>query len=115
MLGLIKKPFIALLIFGGSLASTVNVSDYTKCKSLINNPCMARLALVNLNPGEYNQRLCYYQFIVNSDRCNIIYDTLDDASRQIRVPNKIEDVNLKVFNVITQINESKTMPKHMRM
>ena len=27
--------------------------------------------------------------------------------------NKTEDVNLNIFNMITKINESKTLPKHI--
>ena len=37
MFRLIKKLFIALLNFSGSLANIVNVSDHTKYISLINN------------------------------------------------------------------------------
>ena len=29
------------------------------------------------------------------------------------VPNKTKDVNLKVFNLLTRINESKTLVKHI--
>ena len=32
---------------------------------------------------------------------------------KVCVPNKIEDLNLSVFNIITQINEQKTLARHI--
>ena len=38
-------------------------------------------------------------------------NTLNDLSNKVCVPNKIEDLNLSVFNMITGINKSKTLTK----
>ena len=40
-------------------------------------------------------------------------DTLNDRSGKICVPKKTKDKNLNVFNIITKINESKTLKKHI--
>ena len=40
-------------------------------------------------------------------------DTLDDPSSRVSVPNETEDLNLHVFNMITGINESKTLAKQI--
>ena len=50
----------------------------------------------------------YYPFMVNLDRCNGSCNFLDDPSGRICVPNKADDINLNVFNMITRTNESKT-------
>ena len=42
------------------------------------------------------------------DRCNGSCNALGNLYREICVPNKTEDVNLSVFNMITRVNESKT-------
>ena len=42
-------------------------------------------------------------------RCN----TLNDLSNKVCVPNKREDLNLNVLNMVTGINESKTLTKHI--
>ena len=42
--------------------------------------------------------------MVSLDRSNGSCNTLDDLSRGICVPNKTEDLNLNVFNMITRIN-----------
>ena len=31
---------------------------------------MTRPTLINLNPDEYNQELCYYPFLVSLNKCN---------------------------------------------
>ena len=47
------------------------------------------------------------------DRCIGSCNTLNDLSNKLCVPNKIEDLNIHVFNMITGINESKILRKHI--
>ena len=63
--------------FSGSLASIANIFEIPTCISLNNQPLMTDL-LIDLNPDEYNQGLCYYQFMVNWDRCNGIFNSVND-------------------------------------
>ena len=107
MFGIIKKIFIVLL------TSIVNASNHTKCVSLSNQKCMTQLTLINLRPNEYSQEFHYYPFAVKLDRCVESCNTLNDLSNKVCVPNKTEDLNISVFNMITGINESKTLTKHM--
>ena len=37
--------------------------------------------------------------------------TLNDLSNKVCVPNKIEDLNLRVFKIVTGIYSSKTLTK----
>ena len=63
----------------------------------------------------------YYPFAVQVDRCVGCCNTLNDLSNKICVPNKIEDfvpnkiedLNLNVFNILTGINEWKTLRNHI--
>ena len=43
------------------------------------------------------------------ERCNPVYDLYNKVS----APNKAEDLNLNMFNIITGIKESKTLTKHI--
>ena len=61
-----------------------------------------------MNPDE----LHYYPFIVSLDRCDASCYTVEHWFGRICVPNTMENVNLKVFNMIKGINESKTLAKH---
>ena len=47
------------------------------------------------------------------DRCVGCCNTLNDLPHEVCVPNKTEDLNLSVFNIITVITESKTLTKHI--
>ena len=68
------------------------------------------LLLWYLNPGE----LHYYLLMVSLDRffersCN----NVDNPFGKICVPWRIGNVNLKLFNIIKETNESKTLIKHI--
>ena len=80
--------------------------------------------LINLHPKEYSQEFHYYPFAVKLDNSVESCNTLNDLSNKVCVPNKIEDLNLNVFNMITEIinqcvqhdyrnNKSKTLTKHI--
>ena len=70
-------------------------------------------SLINLRPNEYSQELHYYPFAVKLDRCVGSCNTLNDLSDKVNVPNKTEDLNLSLLIMITGINESKTLKKHL--
>ena len=74
---------------------------------------MIRPTLINLHPNEYSQEFHYYPFVVKLERCIGSYNTLHDLSNKVCVPNKTEDLNLGVLNVITGINELKHVKKTM--
>ena len=80
---------------------------------LSNQTCEIHPTVINLHPNEYSQELPYYPFSVKLDRCVGSWNTLNDLSNKVYVPNKTEDLNLSVFNMITRINESKTLTKHI--
>ena len=103
MPGFIKQIIIALVLvlfcFGGSL-----VID---CLSISNQQCMVRPKLIDLNPDE----LYYYPFIINMSRCVGSSNTIEDPYGRIFVPSQMEDVNMALFNIIKEINESRTLTK----
>ena len=101
MFRLIKQVFIVLLNFSGSLV--------TKCVSLNNELCMSRPNLIDLNPIELN----YYPFMVSLDKCSGSCNAADDLSTKTSVPSKRKDMTIKVFNMITRINEAKTLIQHI--
>ena len=49
---------------------------------------------------------------VDLDRCVGNSNILNDLSNRVCVPNKTEDLNLSIFNIITGINKSKILTKH---
>ena len=77
---------------------------------------MIQPALIDLHPNEvfyYGQEFHYYPFAVKLDRCGGSCNTLNDSLNKICDPNKTEDLNLSMFNMIKGINECKTLAKHI--
>ena len=79
-----------------------------KCISLNNELCLGRpIFIIDLNPNKFH----LYPFMVSLDRCNGVCKILDDPSDRISVSNKLGDANVNVFNMVTRINESRTLTK----
>ena len=76
--------------------------------ALSNQKCMTQHTLINLYPNEYSQEFHYYPFAVKLDDNNLIFNNLNGLSNKEWVPNKKEDLDLSVLNMITGLNESKT-------
>ena len=56
--------------------------------------------LIKLYPNECSQELHYYLSAANLDRCVESCNTLNDLSNRVYVPNKTENLNFNVFNII---------------
>ena len=54
----------------------------------------------------------YYPFSVNANTCGVIFTTIDDRYAAICVVNKVKNRNMKVFNLISRINETKFLVQH---
>ena len=100
-------------IFTGLITSIVNVSNNAKYVSLNNQKVTTQPSLINLHPNEYTEGLRYGPFAINLDRWVRSCNTLNGLSNKAWVPKKTEDLNLKIFNMITETNESKTLTKHI--
>ena len=83
------------------------------CISAQSQKCIIQPTLINLHPNEYSQELHYCPYAVNLDRFAGSCNTFDDLSNKVCVPNQTEDLNLHVFDIITGINESRTLTKHI--
>ena len=74
---------------------------------------MIQPTLVNLHPNEVDQSLLYYPFAVDLDRCMGSCNTLNSRSNRLYVPEKTEDLDMNVFNMITGINVKITITKKL--
>ena len=99
MFRLIKKMFMGLLI------NRVNASNHAKCVSLSNHKCEIQPIFINLHPNECSQEnFTAIRFTVKLNKWVGSCTTLNDLSDKVCVPNKTEDLNLNVFNMITGTN-----------
>ena len=95
----------------GLLTGLANGSNHRKCMSLNNWKCITQPSLINSN--ECSQKFHYYPLAIKLDKYVGSCDTLNDLFNKVCVPNKTVDLNLSLFNMITRINESKSIRKHM--
>ena len=70
---------------------------------------MIRPTLIDLNPVG----LKCYPFMISLDECSGSYHSVDYLSTEVCVLSKTKDINVKVFNMITNKNEAKTKGKHI--
>ena len=97
----------------GLLITIVDASNHTKCVLLNNQKCMIQPTLINLYPNEYSQQFHYHPFTVKLHKCVGSCNTLNDFADKVSVLIKTEYLNLSMFNMITGINKSKTLTKHI--
>ena len=104
---LLKKRLIVLL------SNIVNGSNHTIYVLSRNQKCTIQTNLFHLRLNEDNQEFHYYPFAVKLDRCAGSCNTLNGLSNKVCVPNKIEDLNLSLFNMITGINQLNILTNHI--
>ena len=96
MFGFIKKTFLGLV------TGIISASNHTECVSISNQKRMTQPTLINLHPNEYSQELHHYPFGVKLDSCLGNCNTPNELFNKVCVPNKTEDLNLRVFNMINK-------------
>ena len=74
---------------------------------------MIQSTLINIHSNEQGQEFHYCAFAVTLDKCVGSCNTLNGISNKVCVPNKTEDLNLSMFNMIKGINESKILAKYI--
>ena len=78
-----------------------------ECVSLINQKCMPRPKILNVNEGIGETLFYPYNVLVN--KCSGSCDTLDNPMSKICVPKIIKNVNMKVYNFLMRLNETRNV------
>ena len=95
MIGFIKELLLVLL------TRIAKASNHTKYVPLNNHQCMTKPSLINL----YLMNIVKDYVTVLVGSCK----TLINLPNRVSVPNKVEDLNSSGLNMMTWINESKTL------
>ena len=75
-----------------------------ECVSVVNQKCMPRPKILDVNEGVGKALLYPYNVLVN--KCSGSCNTLDDPMPKLCVPNIIKRVNIKVYNFLMRLNET---------
>ena len=92
-----------LVSFSRSLPS--NYEKPIKCVSVTNIPCQARPAL-DENLIKHSNKTLFYAFIASINKFGGSCNTIDDQYARVCVPNKMKNMNVKVFNLISRVDET---------
>ena len=91
-----------------SLYSILKVNTL-ECLSVINRKCMPRTKILNVNEG-VGEALFYPYVLVN--KCSGSCNMLDDPMAKICATNIIKNVNMRVYNFLRSLNETRNVLWH---
>ena len=92
-----------------SLFSTMKTRTL-ECVSLINRKYIPRPKILDVNEGVGEALFYPYNVLVN--KCGGSCDTLDDPMAKLCVPNIIKRINMKVYNFLMRLNETRNVLWH---
>ena len=81
-----------------------------ECVSVINRECMPRPKILDVNEGV--GEALFYPYNVQVNKCSGSCNTLDNLIEKLCVPNVIKGLNMKVYNFLTILNETRNVLWH---
>ena len=81
-----------------------------ECVSVINQKCMPRPKILDVNEGVGEALFYPYNVLVN--KCSGSCNTLDNPMTKLCVPNVINGVNMQVYNFLMMLNETRNVLWH---
>ena len=81
-----------------------------ECVSVTNQKCMPRPEILDLNEGV--REALFYPYNVLANKCSGSCKTLDDPMAKLCVPNVIKRVNMKVYNFLIRLHETRNVSWH---
>ena len=95
---------ISLLV---NLFDTVKVKAL-ECVSVINEKCSARPKIIDTNANEP----VFYPLSIDVNKYGGDCNTINDPMAKLCVPDIVKDMNIKVFNMLSRINETRKVVWH---
>ena len=78
------------------------------CISMNNQECRTILQIVNINSKES----LFVSFSIKTSKCSGTCNNIDNPYAKLRVPDVIENLNVKVFNLMSRTNETRHIEWH---
>ena len=97
---------ISLLI---SLFSIIKTKAL-ECVSVVNQKCMSRPKILDVNEGVGEASFYPYKVLVN--KCSGSCNTLDNPMSKICIPKIVKNVNIQVYNFLMRLDETRNVLWH---
>ena len=81
-----------------------------ECVSVVNQKCMPRPKILDINEGDGKALFYPYNMLVN--KCRGSCNTFDNPMAKLCVPNVIKRVNRQVYNFLMRLNETRNVLWH---
>ena len=104
MFRFMKQIFISTMMFFSSLSSVNSL----ECVSMKNQECKVRPEIININ----SNNPIFYPFSVKTNKCSGNCNNISDPYVKICVPDVVKNLNVKVSNLMTLINETRHIKWH---
>ena len=78
------------------------------CVSMINQKCMSRPKIIDVNANEP----VFYPYSIKINKCSRSYNNINDPYAKLCVPDIVKNMNVKVFNLVSRINETRQIVWH---
>ena len=101
-----KMKIISLLI---SLFSIIKTKAL-ECVSVVNQKCMPRPKILDVNEGV--GEALFYPYNVQVNKCSGICNTLDNPMAKLCVSGIVKRVNMQVYNFLMRLNETRNVLWH---
>ena len=99
----VKKVFVlGLTVLSSSITGALN------CVSLNNQECKVRPKIVDIS----SNNPIFYPFSVKINRCSDDCNSINHPYAKICVPDVVKNLNVKVFNLMSRNNESRSTNLH---
>ena len=89
-----------------SLFGIINTKPL-ECVSVINQKCMPRPKILDVNEGMGEALFYPYKVLVN--KCSGSCNTLDNPMSKICVPKIVKNVNMQVYDFLMRLNETRNV------
>ena len=81
-----------------------------ECVSVVNQKCMSRPKILDVNEGD--GEALFYPYNVQVNKCSGSCNTLDNPMAKLCVPNVFKGVNMQVYNFLMRLNETRNVLWH---
>ena len=105
MFRFIKKVLVVTMTFFNFNPSNVNSLEFV---SMNNQECKTRTKIININ----NNERVFYPFSIKANKCSGSCNDINDPYAKLRVPDVVQNINVKVFNLMSFTNQTKHIEWH---
>ena len=79
-----------------------------ECMSVVNQKCMSTPKILDINTN----KPVFYPYSIKVNKCSRDCNNINDSMTKLCVPDIVRDMNIKVFNLLARINETRKIVWH---